>query len=357
MNLQGKRVEWADIARALTMFFVVIGHIAPIGNVHTLMYSFHVPAFFFLSGMFASCKDSFLKYTLKRFKNIMVPYYFFGAAAIAAYILFGHLIPQSSMLTLKDCIYGLVYGSAKTDCMKFNLHLWFLPVLFVMNILIYPIRRIADKLGKVSAVMCAAAVASFVVSNIVFVYKPLCFLPLGADTAVRLFPFFVAGNAAGCFDCVMSPRKKSALSASAYSAAAILLFAITAVLAKFNEIKTAAGFHVNYFRDYYGNRLLFWGTAICGIAMVVVVSKLIPPAKPLTFTGQKTLAILVMQKFPIMLFSSVIPFTAVLVDNSELPAIIILSVVVIVCCLAVNIFAERFLPFVYGRWYSKGNRK
>ncbi len=353
MKLKKERIEWIDIARALTMFCVIVGHISPIGDIHTFMYSFHVPAFFFLSGIVTSCKGSFLQHTSKKIRTIMLPYYFFGIAAIAVYLLLGHLIPQSSMLSLKDCAYGLLYGSAKTDCMKFNLHLWFLPVLFVMNIIIYPIRRIAGKLGKPGAVMCVAAVISLVVSALIFTYKPLNYFPLGADTAVRLFPFFVAGNAASCFESIMKPCKKSAISATLYSVASVVLFTLTAALAKLNEMKTAEGFHVNYFRDYYGNRLLFWITAIAGIAAVIAVSKLIPPVKPLTYVGQKTLAILVMQKFPIMLFNTVIPFTAALIDNSNAIAITVLSVVTLICCLAVNLFAERFLPFVYGKRYSK----
>ncbi len=353
MKLKKERIEWIDIARALTMFCVIVGHITPGGDIHTFMYSFHVPAFFFLSGIFASCRDSFLKHTVKRFKNIMVPYYFFGIAAIAVYLLLGHLIPQSSMLTLKDCLYGLAVGSAKTDCMRFNLHLWFLPVLFVMNILIYPIRRIADKLHKPRTVMPVAVLISLAVSLAVFSYKPISFLPLGTDTAIRLFPFFIAGNAVSCFDCIMKPRKKSAKSATLYSVASVLLFTLTAVLAKLNEMKTSEDFHINYFRDYYGNRLLFWITAISGIAAVVIASKLIPPVKPLTYVGQKTLAILVMQKFPIMLFNSVIPFTAALLDNSNIAAITVLSAVTVICCLAANLLAEKYFPFVYGKNYKK----
>lgn len=352
MKLKKERIEWIDIARALTMFCVIVGHITPIGDIHTFMYSFHVPAFFFLSGMVTSCRGSFLQHTAKKIRTIMLPYYFFGIAAIAVYLLLGHLIPQSSMLSLKDCFYGLAYGSAKTDCMKFNLHLWFLPVLFVMNIIIYPIRRIAKRLGKQGTVMCIAAVISLVISALIFTYKPLNYFPLGADTAVRLFPFFIAGNAVSCSERIMMPRKKSAISTAVYPVVSVVLFALTAVLAKLNEMKTAEGFHVNYFRDYYGNSLLFWIAAISGIAAIIAVSKLIPPVKPLTYVGQKTLAILVMQKFPIMLFNTVIPFTAVLLDSSNVIAITVLSAVTVICCLAVNLFAERYLPFVYGKRYS-----
>lgn len=354
MQLNKQRIEWVDIARMLAITFVVIGHVAPAGNLHTYLYSFHVPSFFFLSGLFVNTDTTFLKHITKRFKSIMVPYYFFGLAAIFAYLLFGRLVTQKDLLTLSECLYGLLAASVKTNCLKFNLHLWFLPVLFVMNILIYPVRYIVQKIESccktdIRLLMCFTTLVSFVISCFAFRFLHLNFFPFGADTAIKLFPFFVAGNTASEFKRFMAFTPQKAGGKLLLGFISAVLFAVTAILSKLNELQTAENFHVNYTRDYHGNSLLFWTAAICGTAAILTVSRIIPPVKPLTYTGAKTLAILVMQKFPIMIFNSVIPFTVSTISDGNIAVILAVSLITIVCCLVVNVIIEKLFPFVYGK--------
>ena len=53
-----KRIEWIDSARGIAILFVVLGHC--IGNiedpVNKFILAFHMPLFFFLSGLCAKCK-------------------------------------------------------------------------------------------------------------------------------------------------------------------------------------------------------------------------------------------------------------------------------------------------------------
>ena len=54
-NFPPKRVPYVDIAKGIGIILVVMGHndfalIAPFA--HKLIYSFHMPMFFFMSGMF-----------------------------------------------------------------------------------------------------------------------------------------------------------------------------------------------------------------------------------------------------------------------------------------------------------------
>ena len=45
------RIRWIDAARGLAMCMIVFGHAIPGGMVKQFFYSFHVPVFFFLSGL------------------------------------------------------------------------------------------------------------------------------------------------------------------------------------------------------------------------------------------------------------------------------------------------------------------
>lgn len=52
-----ERIKWIDILRAIAIIFVVIGHTLTEGEVQTYFYSFHIPLFFFISGMLFKNKE------------------------------------------------------------------------------------------------------------------------------------------------------------------------------------------------------------------------------------------------------------------------------------------------------------
>ena len=45
-----KRIAYLDVAKGFTILTVILGHTLPAGTLKTLLYSFHMPLFFFLSG-------------------------------------------------------------------------------------------------------------------------------------------------------------------------------------------------------------------------------------------------------------------------------------------------------------------
>ena len=45
-----KRIEWIDIAKGIGIILVVIGHISQIEVLNDIIYSFHMPLFFIISG-------------------------------------------------------------------------------------------------------------------------------------------------------------------------------------------------------------------------------------------------------------------------------------------------------------------
>lgn len=62
------RIEWVDIAKGIGIILVIVGHLLPSGSyVRTLIYAFHMPMFFILSGLIykippknSICKDRLL---------------------------------------------------------------------------------------------------------------------------------------------------------------------------------------------------------------------------------------------------------------------------------------------------------
>ena len=72
-----KRVPYVDIAKGIGIVLVVMGHndfslISPFA--HKLIYSFHMPMFFFMSGMFFKPDMPFLNFLKNRFHRVLKPF-------------------------------------------------------------------------------------------------------------------------------------------------------------------------------------------------------------------------------------------------------------------------------------------
>lgn len=69
LEQQQKRIEYIDIAKGLAIFCVLVGHIVDSDTLmKTILYAFHMPVFFILSGMVAHVQP---QYTLTNCKSIV----------------------------------------------------------------------------------------------------------------------------------------------------------------------------------------------------------------------------------------------------------------------------------------------
>lgn len=88
-NTSKPRLIYIDIARAIAILFVVMGHInqfyrdkvgIPCPQMLKFIYTFHIPLFFVISGILFSEKSvkkpSFWEFLLKKVKALIVPYLF-----------------------------------------------------------------------------------------------------------------------------------------------------------------------------------------------------------------------------------------------------------------------------------------
>ena len=109
-----QRLDYLDVAKGIGMFLVILGHcqMGRIGAVHSLIYSFHMPLFFFISGICFSNKYTFSSLAVKRFKQMILPTIYFSVI--------------STLL-----VDGLGLHVEWWDWSKhFPFALWFLPVLY-----------------------------------------------------------------------------------------------------------------------------------------------------------------------------------------------------------------------------------
>ena len=172
-----------DILKGLGIVSMVAGHV-PVNQflVH-LIYVFHMPLFFFISGYLYRDKELSFKMLLeKNSKKLLFPYIFFG---ICGYVLW--LLEMKPSL-LNDALKPLkALFWMNTENMPIAGALWFLTAMFFLN-LAYPF---LFKCG----ILVQGAIVSFCLIVGLFLYQGFGVrLPFALDVAfVGLF-FFHVGN-------------------------------------------------------------------------------------------------------------------------------------------------------------------
>lgn len=337
-----ERIKWLDIAKGITIILVVFGHTMRGGAAQRMVYSFHVAAFFFLSGML--CGVDHVKVRIRKdFVRIMIPYYCFGLISIGIYAVLGKFAgAQFGMevnTSLWDNLMDLLYGTAKRSSLRFNAPLWFLPCLFVTKLMYYGLGKLVR--GRQCLVFPAAVVLA--AGGYVYTAFALPKLPFALDIAVKMLPFFSLGRILFCS--AYLPRLAGCPRPVQWAAGAVLL-AVTFVIGYVSP-------KVNYSGDTFPNIPAFCVTASLGSAGICFLSMGIGSSKLLEHIGRNTLAILVMHKFPVLFFQTIGPFEKPLEQYDTLQGNLLaglpVALISVGMCLIAAAVIDRLFPFLFGR--------
>ena len=124
------RIEYLDIAKGIGILLVVLGHndfevISPF--VQRLIYSFHMPLFFFLSGYFLNTAVPFFEFFKKRFNSLLKPFFFTIFLIYFTSISFEKMGFNTAITRIVKSLYG---SGHYLDWVQ----LWFLPHLFAVSL-------------------------------------------------------------------------------------------------------------------------------------------------------------------------------------------------------------------------------
>lgn len=84
------RLSYIDTAKGLGMLLVLWAHIMLGGWTNSFIYAFHMPLFFFLSGMMFRREKyrGFKQFFVKRVKTLLIPYVFYSFASWIVWALY-----------------------------------------------------------------------------------------------------------------------------------------------------------------------------------------------------------------------------------------------------------------------------
>lgn len=185
------RFDYIDIAKGLGILAVVWAHIMLVGWSHEIIYAFHMPFFFFVAGMLFKREKyaSFGDFLKKRSKRLLVPYFIY---AIGSYVLWAGLkyVSHEPWEAILKPLPQILIAQGSGRFMSFNSALWFIPCLFVVEIL-YFFKSSKDWFNLLLTLLCAAV--SFGLGAI-YGDKYWLLLPFNFDAALIALPFYCLGN-------------------------------------------------------------------------------------------------------------------------------------------------------------------
>lgn len=125
--MKNERIEWLDIAKAISIILVVLGHA---GHAYLDVYLgwFRMPLFFFLSGILFKpvLLDSYLKWAKNKTFRMMVPYAVYG---VLIFMIFNY----DQLNALPSHLYHLLYGGSSLQG-PYGIF-WFITVLLLTQLL------------------------------------------------------------------------------------------------------------------------------------------------------------------------------------------------------------------------------
>lgn len=186
-----KRLDYIDIAKGLGMLAIVWGHICCKGWSNCLVYSFHIPLFFFLSGMMFN-KDkypSFMPFFKKKAKRLLVPYVIYSVLTWAVWVGF-NMVFHRPVESIWAPLLQTIIAKGSGGFLVHNVALWFIPCLMAVELIYY---KLSDyKLGGVLISFAIAGTSMYFASIYGDEYNH--FWPWNLDSAFVALPFYALGH-------------------------------------------------------------------------------------------------------------------------------------------------------------------
>lgn len=282
-----KRDITIDTAKGIGIFLVVFGHLNLQEPMQTIIYSFHIPLFFIISGMvFRRNKyGSWKKFLVRRLHTLIYPYLLFALTTLAFYttvqFLKSGFTRESVQFFIKYFIqvfiaqYSLIYGP--------NTPMWFVPCLFLTECIYYHVSTIKNYVMRCGAIIIIVVFGWFTQSD--FCHWDFSLLPWNISGACFALGFYAIGN-------IILQEKRPFLNEwykNLIPVFKLILFLSLSIL--LYSLSMLNG-HVSIGSRILQNGFVFYLTGIVGSALVFMLSERLTSIKLLPFWGKNSFVIM-----------------------------------------------------------------
>lgn len=195
MKSMAKRYNWIDYAKGIGIFLMVFGHSGFPIFIQKMIWAFHLPLFFFISGMmFNREKYSSLHSLINRiWRTLVIPYMFFSIIIVCGYI----LINFNRGFPLTDNWGGIQLLTNGWG----GIALWFVSTLIITQFLFWIISGVSSKLNFHISIW---TIVLLVLSYMAHIYK--IELPYKIENIGLSFVFYSVGYMSKKFIFETRPR-------------------------------------------------------------------------------------------------------------------------------------------------------
>lgn len=324
-----QRLEWIDQARGFSIFLVVYGHNFP--DYEPYIYSFHVPLFFFIAGIFHPTKVG-ISNIIKRVKTVLLPYFIWAILLFLFWFFLGRKYGKSASedLSVLDNFIGIFYAQGGQEYMDWGIPMWFLPCVFILFVIFSVIRKIKHQF-LCNVVVLVAILAGFCWARVSDIHLPWSF-----DVALVAMSFYLFGNILKEWLIHIS-RIKTIIACSVFIGINIISFYL-------NTGK------VDMYRSLYGNELLFFVSGLAGSIAFVLFFKAVPFFKFLSYLGNHTIVILAthLRMLTVIKLGVVLIFGMTVFEFTETEKVL-LSVLQILMTIPIIWVVNKYIPILDGQ--------
>jgi len=288
--VENKRIEWVDVAKGIGIILVVLGHNKAPGYIINFIYAFHMPLFFFMSGLLNNPTryTNAFHFFRSKFVKLIIPYMVFNAVTYLYWVFIDK--PPRTYENIIIPLKGMLYGVGTDGWLLHNNALWFLTCLFLIEVIFYIITRISKNYWIIFLLLLISGVIGAYIVD----FNPR--LPWGLDVAFTGVVFYGIGY---LFKTIrdgklMQFRPQSVL---------LALVPLTYILV-FSFFNHGNSFIVDMNSGNYGKIPFFYLAAFSGIVLVVVVSKFLTNSATLTYLGKNSLIIFGLHILAIKIFKN-----------------------------------------------------
>lgn len=338
------RMKWLDFARGISVLLVVIGHMTSFSyGLGQWIYSFHMPIFFIISGILIYLKNDFdqtLKYiVIKKLKTIIFPYISISLINIIFNFSISLFSKSFSINFIFDTLKVAVKQLITTITFDGLLTLWFLPALFIAELLFYfCIQTLRKHILILPLVITAVVIFTSLFSMLNFKqYNGYLLYILKIvnifSRALIGFLFLVIGFFAALLIKKLKPQKW------VLALFGLVFLIINLILYKYN--------FVDLHYSIIGNPAIYYLNAICGSLAILIISFLVGKyVKIIPFFGKNSIVIFTTHlNFSLITLSSTITSLVFNIDNHSVNIIISFFILMIIETLLVLII-NKFFKFI-----------
>lgn len=308
-----KRIHWIDVARGLAIICVVFGHASIPVSLECFIYSFHMPLFFFISGIVFSAKRDFIPFVKNKVMALLLPWLVMSGVDILFDTVWealrGNIVGvDAAFVNIVHRVIGLVLGFRFAPVYMDSF--WFIKVIFICSLIAWLLERRVHAIKIKVAILILISILSVWIQSSFFSGKAL---PWSIDIVPVAFSFLYGGilyKQIILKKCYKVYKKSNLLNAGIL----ILLIIGQIVLSALNS--DMLNINIDMYEGKLHNPVLFLVGAWLGICLVIYAAKnLIYENRTIEWCGQNTILIYLSQSSLLAVFYQIFKIFPILYDG------------------------------------------